>query len=103
MNGGGPSVRADSDGDAGLRLSGVLTLETAAQALAASAAWPEAVSRIDLSAVERSDSAGVALLLEWWRRARERDVALRYLNAPAQMRAIIDVSGLADILPMDEE
>lgn len=93
-------VRAEKSGEDSLRLSGTLTVATVAQALEDSEDWPGAVRTIDLSGIERSDSAGVALLLEWWRRARHRGTELHYLNPPAQMRAIIDVSGLGEILPM---
>lgn len=94
-------VQTEKKGEDGLRLSGSLTIANVAQALEDSEAWSEAVRTVDLSGVERSDSAGVALLLEWWRRARRRGAELRYLNPPAQMRAIIEVSGLSEILPLD--
>jgi phospholipid transport system transporter-binding protein len=55
---------------------------------------------VDLSGVERADSAGLALLIEWMREARRRDKALRLLNMPAQMLAIARVSSLDEILPL---
>ncbi len=56
---------------------------------------------VDLGGVRRSDSAGVALLVEWLRQARQRGVELRYSHLPEQMRNIIRVAGLDRILPVD--
>lgn len=55
---------------------------------------------IDLNDVQRSDSAGVALLVEWMGQAQRRAVEIRYLNVPAQMLAIARVSSLDQILPL---
>lgn len=55
---------------------------------------------IDLRDVQRADSAGVALLVEWAGEARRRAVPIRYLNVPAQMLAIARVSSLDQILPL---
>jgi len=54
----------------------------------------------DLQAVSRSDSAGLALLVEWMRFARQRDRRLSFRNLPDQLRDIARVSGLEDILPL---
>jgi phospholipid transport system transporter-binding protein len=55
---------------------------------------------IDFTDVTRTDSAGVALLVEWFRQAKAQQRELRYINAPAQMMAIIRVADLDDILPL---
>lgn len=55
---------------------------------------------IDLSGVGRSDSAGLALLVEWMRTAKRLNKSLRYLNIPMQMLAIARVSSLDQILPL---
>jgi len=54
---------------------------------------------IDLSAVKRADSAGLALLVEWTRQARENGQRIRFLNLPEQLLAIARVSGLDTMLP----
>lgn len=54
---------------------------------------------IDLSAVERADSAGLALLVEWTRQARQNGQRIRFLNLPEQLLAIARVSGLDTMLP----
>lgn len=55
---------------------------------------------IDLGGVTRADSAGVALLLEWIRNAERAGAHLRFTNAPAQMRAIIDFCALNDVIEL---
>ena len=55
---------------------------------------------IDLGQVQRADSAGLAMLIEWARLARERSVEIGYRNMPAQMRAMARVSGLEAIIPL---
>ncbi|MGI9305454.1 MAG: STAS domain-containing protein [Gammaproteobacteria bacterium] len=57
------------------------------------AAW-----RIDLQAVERSDSAGLALLLAWVRDARRHSIELSLSNPPAQLREIAGANGLQGVL-----
>lgn len=54
--------------------------------------------RVDLAGVTRADSAGVALLVEWLRLARQQGRSLRFVHIPAQMRALIQVSDLEDLL-----
>jgi len=53
---------------------------------------------VNLAKVSRSDSAGVAMLLDWVHIAREQDVDIHFLNMPEQMMAIARVSGLDEIL-----
>lgn len=61
------------------------------------------VQQVDLAFVERTDSAGVALLLEWSRIARQAGVDIVFRNAPGQMRAIVRASGVDDVLVMTEQ
>lgn len=57
---------------------------------------------LDLQSVVRVDSAGLALLIEVMRLARQRDVRLRFRNLPAQVGALAAVSGVAAMLPCVE-
>jgi phospholipid transport system transporter-binding protein len=57
---------------------------------------------VDLAQVGRSDSSGVALLVEWLRLAQARQQEIRFVNTPEQMRAIIRVAELDDLLPLQE-
>ena len=56
--------------------------------------------RLDLSAVSRADSAGLALLIEWLRYARQTNKTVHYLNMPTQMLEIARTSSLDEILPL---
>ncbi|MER2528284.1 MAG: STAS domain-containing protein [Candidatus Competibacter denitrificans] len=60
----------------------------------------EPVVQIDLSGVRRSNSAGVALLVEWLRQAQSRHSKLVFSNMPAQMRSIVRVVDLETVLPV---
>ena len=55
---------------------------------------------VDLAEVRRSDSAGVALLVEWMRDVRRQGKSITYLNIPSQMLAIARVSSLDTVLPL---
>jgi phospholipid transport system transporter-binding protein len=54
----------------------------------------------DLQQVNRSDSAGLALLVEWMQFARQRQRELTFKNLPQQMQDIARVSGLDGLLPL---
>jgi phospholipid transport system transporter-binding protein len=56
---------------------------------------------IDLAGVTRSDSAGLALLIEWLRESERQGKTITFLNMPAQMQSIARVCGLEGILPAD--
>ena len=54
----------------------------------------------DLAGVERADSAGLALLIEWMRRARRAGRPVRFLNLPPQMLEIARAASLDRVLPL---
>ena len=56
----------------------------------------------DLSSVSRSDSAGVALLIDVMQQAKQADLTLLFSNLPQQMKDIAGLSGLLDILPISK-
>ena len=58
---------------------------------------------VDLSRVERSDSAGLALLVACLRDARQTGRSVRFFNIPAQMLAMARVSGLDQVLPLHRD
>ena len=58
-------------------------------------------SRIDLAGVKRSNSAGVALLVEWLREAKAKKQELCFINIPPQMMSIIEVADLNDLPSFD--
>lgn len=57
---------------------------------------------LDLAEVSRSDSAGVALMVEVMQLTKSANLSLRLSNLPQQMRDIAAVSGLLEILPLSE-
>ncbi|HWU69316.1 MAG TPA: STAS domain-containing protein [Stenotrophobium sp.] len=55
---------------------------------------------LDLSAVSRADSAGIALLLELQRRAQAQGRTLRIDGASQQLRGLVRFFGLENILQL---
>ncbi len=95
-----PTATAERDGDT-LHVRGELDFDSVADLWATSEATiqAESIRWIDLSGVRRSNSAGVALLVEWLRQARRHQQKLAFVNIPVQMRAIIAIADLDAILP----
>jgi len=54
---------------------------------------------IDCQQVSRSDSAGLALLIEWLRQARRYHCELTFRNLPRQLLDIAHASGVENLLP----
>ena len=52
----------------------------------------------DLSAVTQTDSAGLALLIEWLRIAEQKNIKVQFINLPKQLENIAKVCGLETIL-----
>lgn len=48
---------------------------------------------IDLGQVQNTDSAGLALMIEWIRYCRGRRAMLRFSNVPAQLLSLAHLSG----------
>ncbi len=55
---------------------------------------------LDLSGVEHVDSAGLALLVHWLRRAHNQGRVLEFRNVPAQLIEMARISRLDQILPL---
>ena len=55
---------------------------------------------LELALVSRSDSAGVALLVDVMQVAKTAKRPLLFSNLPQQMQDIAGISGLLDILPL---
>ncbi|HKJ22874.1 MAG TPA: STAS domain-containing protein [Gammaproteobacteria bacterium] len=56
---------------------------------------------LDLERVTRADSAGLALLVEWVRRARQRSTPLTIRNMPPQLQGMAKVAGLDRVLSLN--
>jgi phospholipid transport system transporter-binding protein len=82
-----------------LEASGVLGFETAADALKSGLKLIDGGScTIDLGKVTESDSAGLAVLIEWLSAARVRGAKLAYEKVPDQILAIARISDVDDLL-----
>jgi phospholipid transport system transporter-binding protein len=95
-------LQTTGGGPARLQLRGPLTFATAAavwrDGLRALEACDGALIEIDCSGIERADSAGLAVLIEWlaWGARRDRQVRLQAL--PATLVDIARISELEDLL-----
>jgi phospholipid transport system transporter-binding protein len=56
------------------------------------------IIELDLAGVQRADSAGLALLLEWVNWARNSAREVRFRNIPAQILSIAQISEVEDML-----
>jgi phospholipid transport system transporter-binding protein len=82
------------------RVVGSLHFTTVSGLLSAGA---EAIGRneasvIDLAAVTASDSAGLALLIEWLSVAKGANRTLRYENIPSQLQQLARLSEVEELL-----
>jgi phospholipid transport system transporter-binding protein len=58
----------------------------------------EGVFQIDLAQVTRTDSAGLALMVEWLREASRRGARIEFLNMPEQLLSLVGAANLEDVL-----
>ncbi len=57
--------------------------------------------QVSLDAVERGNSAGLVLLVDWLREAHRRQRRIRFTGVPAQMLALARVSGVDELLVLE--
>jgi phospholipid transport system transporter-binding protein len=84
-------------------LQGELSFETVPGVLVESDKYAERADlperlTIDFSQVTAVDSAAVALLLEWLRRAQQRGKTLTFVNLPANLLALARLYGVAELI-----
>jgi phospholipid transport system transporter-binding protein len=83
-----------------LRLSGPVTLNTVAPLTARGrnllAGLPPAAT-LDLSRVTRVDSAGVAMLVEFWRLREREGGGLEFVSFPAELQPLLQLYDLEDM------
>jgi phospholipid transport system transporter-binding protein len=93
-------AQLESVGEGQFRVSGVLNASTATDVLEQSEAVFAQAPRIevDLGGVGESDSAGLALLIEWLRLARQSGRLIHFSNVPAQIEALARISEVEDLL-----
>lgn len=86
-------------GDGRWVLAGPLTINNVAAVLAASVGIPlPSTGRVDLKDVDPVDSAGVAILLEWKRRALAEGTKLAFDNVPPTMVSLAELYGVDELL-----
>jgi phospholipid transport system transporter-binding protein len=80
-------------------LAGALTVDTAASVVESSreAALPK-TGIVDLSGVDVVDSAAVAVLLAWRRRAAVEGVELSFIGAPASLAALAELYDVENLI-----
>ena len=93
-------ARLESLGEGRFRVSGVLDASTASDVLEESEARFAQASKIDvdLGGVGESDSAGLALLIEWLRMARQSGKEIHFANLPAQVEALARISEVEELI-----
>lgn len=83
-------------------LQGELSFNTAPAVLQAAQAalrHEQGGVEIDLAAIRRADSAGLALLIELLRFAKQRRLAVQFTHMPPQLESLAAVSGVDALLP----
>ena len=93
-------AKLESLGSGRFRVSGVLDATTVGDLLKQSRdhfanAGP---LEIDLTGVSEADSAGLALLIEWVRMAKEAGSTIRFDHVPGQISALARISEVEDLL-----
>ena len=86
------------------KISGHMTFETVPDLLAHTAVWVTSGDKaitLDLQQVTHVDSAGMALMMEWLRRAKAAGRELQFVNLPEQARNLIRISGLKGAFQLD--
>lgn len=58
---------------------------------------------VDLADVTRADSAGLSLLIQWWRLALKANRSITYTHLPAQMMGMANLGGVDELLPISSE
>ncbi len=95
-----PFFSVESDTMGTLRVSGAISFANAGSALARMPQPGRSGSTmdIDLSALEKSDSATLAVLIAWSAKARRQGVTLRYLRVPKGLQNLARLSNVDGLL-----
>ena len=87
-------------GDGRFKVSGALNAETVGALLERSEESFKGSPKLelDLAGVPEGDSAGLALLIEWLRLARQNKQDIHFANVPAQIAALAVISEVEELL-----
>src|SRR5262249_36539516 len=85
-----------------VQVKGRLTFDSAGEALAASQGLFSRKKKLtlDLAGVEATDSAGLALLVEWVGEAKRAGCKLKFSHVPKQALALARISEVEKLLPL---
>ena len=97
-----PACRLEQREPGHWTVSGDLGLETAAALLASGQSVFSAVpaATVDLSGVTDADSAGLAVLIEWVRAARQSGRSIEFSGLPPRLAELARIGGVAELLPI---
>lgn len=97
------NIRLNKDAADHWKVEGELTFSSVPQLQDESLAEFESPpGTLDLGAVERIDSAGIALIIEWARRARLAGADMKLVNVPAGMMSLSKTAGLEQLLNIED-
>ncbi|MDH5472646.1 MAG: STAS domain-containing protein [Gammaproteobacteria bacterium] len=83
-----------------VKLTGRLDFSSVASLLAKNDWLQGDQLQIDMADVEQSNSAGLALLLEWMKIAQKKGLQIKYHNVPEQLLVIARAYGVDQNLPI---
>jgi phospholipid transport system transporter-binding protein len=93
------SARIEANGAGTYRVAGELTFATASELLRSTPAF-DTDAVVDLSGVTTIDSAGLALLIEWYLAASRKKKAVRFSGVSTQLRALAKISDVDQLLAL---
>jgi len=89
-----------------IKLAGQLDFESVAQLLNKESVSFDAEQTengeiaVDLSKISRCNSASLTLLLDWMKKAQQKNVQIKYHSAPKQLMVIAQAYGIDHELPL---
>ncbi|MCW9012656.1 MAG: STAS domain-containing protein [Gammaproteobacteria bacterium] len=87
--------------DGQLKLAGVLDFHSVADLLKGDQSWLQGDQiSIDLTEITQTNSAGLALLLEWMKMAQQKGLQIKYHSVPEQLLVIARAYGVDQDLPI---
>lgn len=96
----GATATLEALGNGRFKIRGPLNAETVSALLERSDELFKGTTKLelDLSGVPEGDSAGLALLIEWLRLAKQHQQELHYANLPTQIAALAKISEVEELL-----
>ena len=98
-----PEVFLNKVSEQRFNIKGVLMMHTVMSVLNELANLLDTQSEvtIDFSEVDNSDSAAIALIVDWLAKAKQKNIKVHLVNLPQQLLDIARACDLLDVLPID--